>query len=74
MSLADELLADLEDQGGNDENMESKEEGASVSQPGPSNEEDSDAEMANGDEEEVRTGLVLEGMYLPLSYSGFCID
>jgi len=64
MSLADELLADLDDMGGNDGDMEPNVQEDSAPQPAQADGEDSDAEMANGDEE-ARAGLVLEGGVKP---------
>jgi hypothetical protein len=73
MSLADELLADLEDVGGNDEEIENREESNIAPQPGPSNGEDSDTEMVNG-EEDARGGLVLEGKVPRTGYPEYLFD
>ena len=57
MSLADELLADLEDVDENEE--EPQDNGQQLHQNNAVKNEDSDTEMANGEEEVA--GLVLEG-------------
>ena len=59
MSLADELLADLEGIDGNDE--EPQDVAVDSHQNSGTNGEDEDTEMVNG-EEVVGGGLVLEGM------------
>ena len=56
MSLADELLADLDDVDGNDDELQGN---VNDLQQNNANGEDSDVDMVNG-EEDV-SGLVLEG-------------